>query len=323
MQGWTMCALTWMALLAIVGLVAGCKMPELTRVQGTQFPHPEACSECHVDIYSEWAHSPHAAAFVSEQFKRATDNYRFKECLGCHAPEPMLTVGQPAVREGDRETGVACVACHLDQGAMVGPIEPTGIAKPHPIRVDPVLFADGNLCGRCHPGTLGQWRASSMPNKPDCRHCHMPEVTRKITQVSNLISRPLVAAETAAREHRHSFSLMPDELKDGPCRLDVDCNQKDATITVTNLLPHDLPTGDFGVRTIQITADAIDSNGESKSAGRWELTRAGGASLAGGKSRSWTITLGSDAKSLRVEIARQGREQGDHVVLIRKEVVLQ
>ena len=156
-QGRTTCALACLVLAAMVCFVAGCKMPELTRVQGTQFPHSNACAECHVDIYSEWEHSPHAAAFASEQFTRATDNYRFKECLGCHAPEPVLTAGEPAAAESDRETGVACVACHLDQGAMVGPIEPTGIAKPHPIRVDPVLFEDGNLCGRCHPGTLVQW----------------------------------------------------------------------------------------------------------------------------------------------------------------------
>ena len=161
-----------------------------------------------------------------------------------------------------------------------------------------------------------------MQDKPDCRHCHMPEVTRKITQVSNLISRPLVAAETAAKEHRHSFSLMPDELKNGPCNLDVNCNQKDATITITNLLPHDLPTGDFGVRTIQITADEIDSHGESKSAGRWELTRAGGASLAGGKSRTSAVPTAPTQNRFTSRSRSQGREPNDHVVLIRKEVVL-
>jgi hypothetical protein len=298
-------------------------MPELTRVQGDQFPHPDACSECHVAIYKEWERSPHAAAFLADQFRRATDDYRFKECIGCHAPQPMLTSGEPAARESDRHVGVACVACHLDKGAMVGPIEPTGIAKPHPIRVDPVMFEDGNLCGRCHTGTLRQWRATSMENKPDCRQCHMPTVTRKITQVTNLISRPLVAAETSALEHRHSFSIMPDELKDGPCKLEVTCNHGEATVTIVNLLPHDLPTGEFGVRTIQVTAEAIDTHNQKNLLARWELTRANGASLAGGKSKSWNVAVGHEAKSLQIEVARQGREPDDHVVLIRKEVALQ
>jgi hypothetical protein len=298
-------------------------MRELTRVQGTQFPRPDACAECHVEIYREWEQSPHAAAFTSEQYRRATDDYRFAKCVGCHAPQPMLALGEPKPRETERQAGVACVACHLDEGAMVGPLQPTGMVKPHPIRVDPILFADGNLCGRCHPSTLEQWSAAQVPNKADCRECHMPAVQRKITQATSLISRPLVAVEKPAVEHRHVFSLSPESLTEGPCRLDVTRTGSGAArLTIVNLLPHDLPTGDFGVRTIQVRAEVVERRGTTRELGAWELTRAAGAALAGGASRSWDLALGPDDQVLRVLVARQGREAQDHVVLVRKEVAL-
>ena len=310
-------------ILLMTWALSSCQMHELTQVQSARFPHPQACAECHVEIYQEWQQSPHASAFTNIGFRQATDDYRFAECLGCHTPEPQLTSRQPIARESGREAGVACVACHLNGGAMVGPLEPTGIVKPHPVRVDPVVFEDGNLCGRCHEGTLLQWRATPVPNKLDCRQCHMPAVTRKITQATSLISRPLVAAETAAVEHRHLFSLTPDELKDGPCTLAVTRDGAAATIQITNLLPHDLPTGDFGVRNIVVAAKSVDEHGNASSLGQWELTRAGNAALPGGQSRSWRVSLDPRAKSIALEVTRQGREPGDRVVILHKEFAIQ
>jgi hypothetical protein len=297
-------------------------MPELTRTSSTYFPPAQACSECHVEIYDEWKHSPHAAAFVSETYRHATDDYRFRECLGCHAPQPMLAAGEPRTREIERDLGVTCTTCHLDRGAMVGPNQPTGFAKPHPIRVNSVLFEDGTLCGRCHQSTLSQWQAARVNPKPDCRQCHMPEVLRTMTQATTLISRPIVAAEKAAVEHRHVFTLIPMDVPNKPFDLDVKTHGSDVTVILTNNLPHDLPTGDFGVRIMRISVLAIDSAGKESLLARWEVAGNLGGSLPSGKSRQWQATFPPDCRRLKIEMVRHGRETADEIPLLRKEVVL-
>jgi hypothetical protein len=307
---------------AAAWLLAGCSMPDLTRVSSGQFPRPLSCADCHVDIFDEWQHSPHARAFSNPRFRAATDNYRFQQCLGCHAPEPILTPGEPEARPADRELGVVCVSCHLDNGAMVGPLPPTGMAKPHPIRVDPAPFENGKLCGRCHQGTLAQSRAALQDKPRDCRECHMPSVERKATQATGIASRLFVAAEKPATEHRHLFTLFPEALSDKPFTLDVVAAGNQADVTLTNRVPHNLPTGDFGVRIVQVVVEGIDANGVVSSLGRWELTSAGDGFLPPGQSRRWSTTVPAGVRTLRAHIAREGRDGADRVVLLCEEVAL-
>ena len=122
-------------------------------------------------------------------------------CTGMTRPEGYSKVGlQPescSLRGIRTEIHLGMVFVNLDDGAMVGPLPPTGIAKPHPIRVDPAPFDNGRLCGHCHQGTLAQWRGSPLGERRQCSDCHMPAVTRKMTQSTSLISKPIVAAVTA------------------------------------------------------------------------------------------------------------------------------
>ncbi len=297
-------------------------MPELTQVSSERFPTPQTCAECHVEIYREWAQSPHAGAFVSEAYRRATDGYRFDECAGCHAPQPMLTLIEPEPRAADRELGVTCGTCHLDHGAMVGPVEPSGFVKPHPIKVDFTLFQEGVLCGRCHQSTLAQWKSSRVPDKQDCRQCHMPAVRRKMTQETSLISKPIVAAEVPAIEHRHLFTLIPTELTKQPFDLIAEVVSGELTLTLENSLPHDLPTGDFGVRLVQVTVRGIDAAGKESILARWEVTGIPGGAIPSGGSRHWHAALPSKVKRLKLEMDRRGRDPADRIPLLRKEVAL-
>jgi hypothetical protein len=310
-------ALGWPA-----GLLVSCQMPELTRVSSQQFPKPQSCAECHVEISKEWEHSPHAAAFASESYRRATDGYRFNECLGCHAPQPMLTLSEPQPRLTERELGVTCASCHLDHGAMVGPNQPTGFVKPHPIKVDSALFEDGILCGRCHQGTLAQWRSARVEHKQDCRQCHMPSVRRTMTQATTLISRPIVAAEVPATEHRHVFTLVPTDLPEKPFDLSVQVAPGDLAVTLTNHLPHDLPTGDFGVRILQVTVRGIDAAGKESVLAQWEVTGNLGGPVPPGGSRCWHIARPPGVRRLKLEMVRRGSGPADQSLLLRKEVAL-
>ncbi|MGC8942316.1 MAG: multiheme c-type cytochrome [Sulfurihydrogenibium sp.] len=46
-----------------------------------QRPVAKRCSECHENIYNQWKESRHAVAWVSEDFKRASENYSKTKCL--------------------------------------------------------------------------------------------------------------------------------------------------------------------------------------------------------------------------------------------------
>jgi hypothetical protein len=169
---------------------------------------------------------------------------------------------------------------------------------------------------------MAQWRLAVMDRKPDCRECHMPRVVRKMTQATGIISKPLVAMEKPAVEHRHLFLLTPTELPFEPFSLDVDVDRGSATLSLRNLLPHNLPTGDYGVRIIEIKVLGVEAGGRAAELARHELTNFGRDPLVSGQARRWTLTLPPALRSLRIEIARQGRERPDHVLLLRKEVVL-
>lgn len=310
----TLAAASWLA--------ASCSMAELTRVSDERFPTPDSCSHCHVDIYNEWRQSPHARAFTNPRFCVSTDGYQFQECLGCHAPEPMLSEGEPQTRQADRSLGVTCVSCHLDKGAMVGPLPPTGSARPHPIRVDAAHFDNGILCERCHEGTLAQWRAAAQNGDHDCRECHMPAVTRKLTQATSAISKIFVAAKKTAPEHRHAFSLVPDKLTEEPFTLDVSTADSRVQVTLTNRLPHNLPTGDFGVRIVEITVEGFDREMQPSVVGKWELTSAGNGFLEAGQSRQWSAAIPAGVPNLKIVLARRGGEAVEPIVLLQREVAI-
>lgn len=303
-------------------VLSSCTMPELTQVSRQGFPTAMSCGDCHVEIYDEWKQSPHAMAFTNERFRRATDDYQFAQCIGCHAPEPAMVMAEPKARVIDRDIGVACVACHLDRGAMVGPVEPTGFARPHPIRVDRSPFENGTICGHCHQGTLAEWQAAPIPDKRDCRHCHMPAVQRKITQSTGLISKPIVAAEEIAPQHRHTFLIAPIDLAESPMVLRVERIGEQARVSLTNQIPHGLPAGDFGVRIVRIVTTGTTAEGSQKELGSWELTNSGSGSLPAGQTREWTVSLTPDLSKVLVVVMRQGRDGANKAELLRSEVPL-
>lgn len=316
-------ALATLAAVALACLAVSCAMTELTEVKGHQFPKPESCAHCHVEIYDEWSRSPHARAFVNERFRDASDGHRFNDCIGCHAPQPTLVTAEPVARDADRHLGVVCVSCHLDNGQMVGPLPPTGMAKPHPIRTDPAPFANGKLCGHCHQGELRQWELATIDDKPDCRVCHMPAVERKMTQATSFVSKIFVGAEESTTEHRHLFLSTPNDLPFVPFTLDVVIRAREAMITLTNKLPHNLPTGDFGVRVVEVRADGIrHDNVAPETLAQWELTNFGRDRLASGEARRWTVAVPDGLVALRVHVSRHGRDANEGTVLLRKEVPL-
>ena len=124
---WPARAIVSVVLACLVAGASSCTMRDLTAVSDKHFPPAARCGECHVEIYREWADSPHANAYVNPRYREATDDYDFDGCLPCHAPKPQYSDKAPQVRMTSRQTGVTCVSCHLHEGKMVGPHEPTPV----------------------------------------------------------------------------------------------------------------------------------------------------------------------------------------------------
>lgn len=295
-------------------------MSDLTAVSQKQFPAAAKCGECHVEIYREWAASPHADAYVNPRYRDATDDYDFDGCLGCHAPQPQYSDKTPQVRMTSRQTGVTCVSCHLAEGKLGGPLTPRGLASPHPVEVNPGRYRRAAFCGRCHEGTFSQWKAAPMQTKPTCQHCHMPAVHRKMTQATDIFSTLLVAFEKAEAEKRHTFNMVG---RGRPAVIGVTRRDGLVVLTVSNPLPHNLPTGDYGVRVVAVKAEALDAERKATVVGQWELTRSGdGAAIPAGGSRKWTFDVPAGARSIRVSLTRRGRGGARAATLLEKEIPL-
>jgi len=294
-----------------VGLVSCASFEHLTQVSDA-FPQAKECGKCHIDIYDEWSKSDHARAYMNPHFQAATDGHTFGDCLNCHAPEPKWTADVPAVRSSQRDEGVTCVACHLDQGVLAGPLEPTGKVKPHPIGVRPEVYHDVGICGRCHQGTLEQW-VSVADKKKTCQECHMPEVTRKMTQSSGGLSGVIVSMEHQTPQRRHIFAIAPAESVRGMIEVEVRRADVDAEIVLHSRLPHRLPTGDYGFRILVLEILALDENGAEHSTVRVELTPEVRTDIAPLGTWARRVALPESCVSLRIRLQRISYE--DEAVL--------
>jgi hypothetical protein len=314
-----------LAVAVIAVFLASCaSFQHLTQVSST-FPRAEECGKCHVGIYREWSESDHAHAYTNPHFQSATDGYAFENCLSCHAPEPMVRAGlkpapalrTPAVRGVGREEGVTCASCHLEQGALAGPLKPTGKVQPHPIAVRPEMYHSSELCGRCHEGTMEQWN-SVRASKQTCQQCHMEPVTRKITQATGGVSNVLVAMEKQVPQRRHQFGILGAAPSRELITLTMKPSGSSLEVAVTNRLPHNLPTGSFGFRVVTLEVFGVDAEGKAAPVRSWELAEESATALPPQETRTWFLPVG-DFPRARAVLTRRSYDQAV-LVLAEKEI---
>lgn len=234
---------------------------ELTNVTSA-YPSASTCGECHIDIYNEWKESKHSISYTSDTFRERTDNYSFKECLDCHAPTTVFIDETFKLRESLKEEGITCVVCHFKDGKFAGPIEHSAIVLPHPVQVRSKLYRSSELCGKCHKTVYEQWQDVSR-DKKNCQECHMKEVTRKITQGTDFISRQLVRFEKEGKLRRHKFHLSEIENLEGAIESNVTIQKTEnnnllVQISITNKIPHNIPSGGFGTSRAILTVSFFD-----------------------------------------------------------------
>lgn len=281
---------------------------------GDQFAHAKDCSECHVAVYNEWSQSDHAKAFVNPHFRRATGDYAFENCIGCHAPKTGVTDQTPIARTAGRQDGVTCVSCHLKGGKMVGPVTPTGIVKPHPIEVDEKFYRSSAFCGGCHEGTLQEWN-SVKADKMTCQQCHMQPVMRQVTQATGGFSNIIVAFEKEQMLRRHDFSVSVDNVPGKIITVSAKRNGPVLMLEITNNLPHSLPTGDFGFRVLELQAIAFDKLNNEISLGQRELVPELPNAIRPRSTLTWKVEMPRDAVGALIRLKRRSYEKTDVIAI--------
>ena len=298
----------------------------LTRDNSKGFPRAQECQKCHQEIFDEWQSSAHAHSFTNPRYRDATDGYEFLPCISCHAPQPGLSDDRPGPRDMEQSEGVTCVVCHLEEGQLAGPLDPWlwEFVLPHKVTVDPERYTSSRFCGRCHEGTFAEWQAAEIDGeKYSCQVCHMPPVERKSTQASNILAEIPVALEKVTAQKRHLFQRIPLTLPEEAFTLKVEkINSTKVAVMLYNHLPHNVPTGDFGVRIVKARILASDDPGGETLLLEEELIKELKSALVPGGIKRWELDLPGDIRRLTVRLLRVGADPSIEESLFSGEVIL-
>lgn len=184
------------------------KIPE-----GLESLRAESCGQCHREIYEEWKTSIHAHAYQDPFFQAYwKKDKNIWVCLNCHTPLEnqqatlIKDIPRGRVEKAHQEPnsrydveyqkeGVTCAACHVRDGAILGPFDDS--AAPHPTKFDP-SFRTTQVCYRCHNvisgpvqfyrigpcGTYAEYEGKFFMKERGmiCQSCHMPEITRPVAE---------------------------------------------------------------------------------------------------------------------------------------------
>ncbi|MFC1793383.1 multiheme c-type cytochrome [Planctomycetota bacterium] len=314
----------WILLVEVLFIsLGGCaSFDYLTRVT-EEFPRAKQCGKCHVEIFQEWSVSDHATAYVNPHYRQMTDDYKFDDCLSCHVPMPTVSDKLPMARSIHRSEGVTCVSCHLEQGKLSGPIEPTGKFAPHPIGVRPEFYNDSIICGGCHEGTFVEWKSVESLDKKTCQHCHMSPVRRKVTQATGGLSNVIVSFEKETALKRHDFTILAAAQAEKTVSFEVRRSGSDIELVMMNNLPHALPTGDFGYRILHLQIFAVGSQENVASIEQCEFAKELGNAIPAKGTIHWRLEAPPQTKAIRVHLVRQSYKEDQVLDLMDIEIPLQ
>lgn len=329
MPGGRHCARPYGKVSLIVALLlflsSGCSHPELVE-RGDRAPEAKKCGECHIEIHKEWQGSPHAKSFSNEEFREATNDYQFGFCLGCHAPETVYTEGEPALRKVRPEEGVTCNSCHLTEDCRLA--GPHKSRAPHPVSQSHEFYKRSELCAKCHLRTYQEWKEVPGDDKKSCPDCHMPGLRRKLIQ-----DEPWQRLFKNREIKRHTFSISEELLRteepvkiwlkeistDGPLL-------KGTVLLVNKVVPHSIPTGDYGYREAVARLGLADNQGNTHLLKEEPMFEEKKTALKYGEERTigFSIPLENRGKGSRlvVEFLRRSFEGKTLTLLARRDFPL-
>ncbi|MEW5958088.1 MAG: multiheme c-type cytochrome [Chloroflexota bacterium] len=194
------------------------------------YQSPERCRECHAPEFAAWSNTTHAQASFDPIFQVYLQQVEQPgECFACHTTGYNTNTGQFVL------AGVTCEACH-------GPYRPQ-----HP-EESMLIATSADMCGSCHPSTLGEWQSSrhgqvsvtcidchevhtqkthaAVATNALCTGCHQPQ-TQDETHTTHIeadihcvdchLARPTDDGRGAVNGHAmtgHSFTVFVKTCKD-------------------------------------------------------------------------------------------------------------
>jgi len=279
--------------------------------KGAKNPTPRGCAECHVDITRQWMSSAHAIAWTNPDFSAEVRLQTTKECLPCHAPEPVLekSATEPvALREERHEDGVDCVTCHRMGDAYAGPYRGWGPHKTTQVR----QMACSHFCGTCHDFEMREYETLYLPvarsrgEVKQCPDCHMPARRTRLTQ-----GHVLSLAHPKRMVHDHSFPAWSDEVIRGAIEVTegpaYEQEEQEHTVefTLTNRgAGHRIPPGGHGHEEVRIIVELMDRTGNV--VGEVERSLFGSRAMGLAPQRptpfSFDVEIADDSKPVRVRL---------------------
>ncbi|MCB1877692.1 MAG: cytochrome c family protein [Chromatiales bacterium] len=261
----------------------------------------EACAGCHQEIYQEWKGSMHANASALKDpihgamyrkvagdpgMEGVTNNGKYPVCLNCHAPAAAMDGKTNLMALPAYNDGVTCVTCHAmesyqgihsESGGMKLGVKaysmseelqgPSGIDRgptnpqafhPVPMKGNSALMRGPDACLGCHDQrnnahqvplcmTGAEFRQADSFN---CQQCHMAvkigangkaraDHTMAGGHVPGMVERSVV------------LTVKADKSEDGV----------NATVTLRNMLPHNVPTG-APFRNMFLAVTGLDASGK-------------------------------------------------------------
>jgi nitrate/TMAO reductase-like tetraheme cytochrome c subunit len=240
----------------IILVLAGCaSFSYLTDFEDNseKIPTPSDCGSCHILQFQEWSLSRHASAFSNPRFLEEFHEAGDDDCLTCHAPMGVLT-DNAIPRPFNSEDGVDCISCHYADGTMNGRHGSTALFPPHPVAEKVDFYSGNTACMPCHGETAEEYEDRANDKQyPLCLECHASHVVRSASQGTGLFSNMLVSFEERVETYSHNISFvtlsdLQDVIKLTAKRLETDIHSIE--IAIDNGLPHNLPTGTFGEKSI-------------------------------------------------------------------------
>ena len=205
-----------------------------------------SCAACHPAIYAEHMQNTHGAAFVDEEARLATRDFRRENCVRCHTPRPLSETGPgmvPFERRHDLEEGNTCMSCHAKAGYDYAHFKGNAECK---VAFDPEV-GKPESCATCHriAGTPEQWEHAQEGKLAGraCVVCHMPLVERPVAvgMPSRQVRAHLFPASRSESQVRSAYSY--------EARIEGD----EAVVAITNVgAGHNFPTA-----TIQRSVESL------------------------------------------------------------------
>jgi hypothetical protein len=247
-------------------IINGCSsFSELTSIEidSTDGPIASDCGSCHVSQFKEWSLSRHASAYQNSVFQAEYSEGGGEDCLVCHAPL-LVRHDEPIPRPYDLAGGVDCISCHYFEGKMHGPHRASALFQPHPVEEMDEFYLGVSLCARCHGETSEEYQTEAKDHSlPTCLECHSAPVLRTASQGTDFFSNTLVSFEEQVKTRSHEISLDAQTIDPSLLPFTVtylQSNNKQIEVEIVNNLPHNLPTGTFGQKSIRLFVQSSPGN---------------------------------------------------------------